>query len=163
MFLNRTLIGLSSHRRAQMCNSTCHLFLGIPLLMFFILLSLKLDSLLNEKHPYNQTPYIVISIPLFFSLISSMLLSFGNSGNDWWFGRKSFCNILFDAFPCLQYYANISYKFESPEMLDDDSENVRMINTQEPFVSIANTRQVQSHQNNTKSASHLCSSIESPD
>jgi hypothetical protein len=39
-------------------------------------------------------------------------MAFGNrNGNTWWFAmRKPFCNFVFDAFPFLREYANISYR-----------------------------------------------------
>jgi len=148
LFLSRSIHGLNP-RRAQMYGATCHLLLGIPLLLFFLLLTSKLDSIeLMRRSPSANAPYTLIGIPLFVSFLFLIFLSFGNkSDNVWWFAiRKPICNFLFEVFPCLHHYVNIRYEFgrSEPEARPSSSstrlqptieENVAMINNaEEQFV-----------------------------
>jgi hypothetical protein len=59
-----------------------------------------------------QVPYTLVSLPLYGALILLIFMAFGNkNGNTWWFGmRQPFCNFVFEAFPFLREYANISYR-----------------------------------------------------
>lgn len=77
----------------------------LPLLVFVILLSSKLDST-------TTLPYPIISLPLFISLLSCILMTFNSRAtNHWWFGtRKDFCTFVLETFPVMQIYANTSYK-----------------------------------------------------
>ncbi|KAH7729588.1 Transmembrane Fragile-X-F-associated protein [Aphelenchoides avenae] len=112
IFLSRSLHVLAAHRRSHIYNSACHLLLIIPLLTFFLMLSNKLDAA-EWLHDQGHTPYTLVASPLWLSLFLLLFMSFGSkTGNTWWFAmRKPFCNFIFDAFPCLQQYANISYRF----------------------------------------------------
>ncbi|CAD5218281.1 unnamed protein product [Bursaphelenchus okinawaensis] len=60
----------------------------------------------------EQLSFLVLSVPLYSALFLLILMTFGSpSGNSWWFGmRTPFCNFIFDAFPFLRQYANISYR-----------------------------------------------------
>ena len=117
VFLSRSIHGLNP-RRSQMYDATCHLLLGIPLLLFFLLLTSKLDSIETmRRSPSAHAPYTLIGIPLFVSFLFLIFLSFGSkSENVWWFAiRKPICNFLFEVFPCLHHYANIRYEFGGTE------------------------------------------------
>ncbi|KAI6233816.1 hypothetical protein M3Y99_00872900 [Aphelenchoides fujianensis] len=112
IFLSRSLFILNQQRRTQIYSSVCHLMLAIPLSAFFVLLTGKLDASRWSHEPPLQLSYLVVSIPLFISLVLLVFMAFGNrQGNTWWFAmRKPFCNFVFDAFPFLRQYANISYR-----------------------------------------------------
>uniref|UniRef100_A0A1I7YS82 Transmembrane protein n=1 Tax=Steinernema glaseri TaxID=37863 RepID=A0A1I7YS82_9BILA len=154
ILLSRTMQMLPSHRRNHIFSALCHLCVVVPLLMFLLLLTGRLDAIEanNSTIPITTTPEPVssdlsnliltttlspldaipglstISIPLFFALALLTLLTFGSrGGNPWWFAmRKPFCNFIFGHSPCLQQYANISYKIgrsssteeHEPELLE---------------------------------------------
>ncbi|KAI6229429.1 J domain-containing protein [Aphelenchoides besseyi] len=115
VFLSRSLFILNQQRRTQIFNSICHLMLAAPLITFFVLLTSKLDALRWIHERPTQLSYLIVSIPLFISLSLLVFMAFGNRhGNTWWFAmRKPFCNFVFDAFPLLRQYANISYRIGS--------------------------------------------------
>lgn len=79
---------------------------------FFVFLASKLDKLKWMDEKPEEVPYILVSGPLYIALILLIFMAFGNkNGNTWWFGmRQPFCNFVFDAFPFLREYANISYR-----------------------------------------------------
>lgn len=76
----------SLHRRSHIFSIIFHFLLSIPLLLFFLLLSSKLDSYSwFKQHFSDRIPYTVIGLPLYISLFFLLLLSFGSkSGNTWW-------------------------------------------------------------------------------
>lgn len=83
----------------------------VPLLVFIILLTNKLDA-----PPSVITPsYFLTFTPLFLTLIILIRLSFGSKpGSLWWFGmRADFCTYLLTLFPCLKEYGNISYAIKT--------------------------------------------------
>uniref|UniRef100_A0A1I8AYN7 XK-related protein n=1 Tax=Meloidogyne hapla TaxID=6305 RepID=A0A1I8AYN7_MELHA len=118
LFLNRTFYAhqqhIPSHRRPRLCASVCHVFLTIPFLLHLLLLASKLDYLDSPgTSKSGNTSFVLIALPLEISLFILLLLSFGaRPANVWWFGmRQSFCNFIFQFFPCLRHYVNISCKF----------------------------------------------------
>ncbi|KAK0420419.1 hypothetical protein QR680_014672 [Steinernema hermaphroditum] len=154
ILLSRTMQMLPSHRRQHIVTALCHFIVVVPLLLFLLLLTGRLDAIEanNSTLPITTTPdtsslevsahpttttlspleampgLSVISIPLFIALGQLTLLTFGSrGGNPWWFAmRKPFCNFVFGHSPCLQQYANISYKIgrassaedQEPELLE---------------------------------------------
>ncbi|KAF7639884.1 hypothetical protein Mgra_00000805 [Meloidogyne graminicola] len=118
LFLNRTFYAhqqhIPSNRRPRLCASICHVFLTIPFLLHLLLLASKLDYLESPgTSKSGNTSFVLIALPMEISLFILLLLSFGaRPANVWWFGmRQSFCNFIFEFFPCLRYYVNISCKF----------------------------------------------------
>ncbi|CAF0779712.1 unnamed protein product [Didymodactylos carnosus] len=78
----------------------------IPFLIFAILLVDRLDG-------NNSFSFCIISIPLWITLISWMIMPFGASNaNPWWFGlRRDICEWTVSKCPLLQLYGNNQYKF----------------------------------------------------
>ncbi|XP_028038363.1 transmembrane protein 185A [Bombyx mandarina] len=91
-------------RRTSFNSALAYTFTVIPILVFQVLLTNKLDDGLSFT-------YIVIVSPLFISYATLIIMSFSSKGgNKWWFGiRKDFCQFLLSVFPLLQEYANIAY------------------------------------------------------
>ncbi|XP_014671493.1 PREDICTED: transmembrane protein 185B-like [Priapulus caudatus] len=73
--------------------------------------------LCNKLDGESKTRYVVICLPLYLSLFTLMVMSFGSKGgNHWWFGiRKDFCQFLLGVCPLLQEYGNISYTIQRDE------------------------------------------------
>ena len=116
------------------CLLTGYSFLVIPLLVFLVLITNKLDRTVEMK-------YFAACAPLFLTFFTLMIASFGArggklpkklatilaslslgminqywmfSGNQYWFGlRKPPCQFLFGICPCLQLFGNISYSLYS--------------------------------------------------
>uniref|UniRef100_A0A914ZIX1 Rab-like protein 3 n=2 Tax=Parascaris univalens TaxID=6257 RepID=A0A914ZIX1_PARUN len=112
--LARSVHMLASQRRQHLYSALCHTLLVIPILVFLLLLTGKLDAVAwSEDEQVTQVPYIVVCSPLIISLICLVLMSFGaRGGNPWWFGmRAPFCTFLLETCPCLKQYANLRYKF----------------------------------------------------
>jgi hypothetical protein len=85
IFLARSVHLLSAHRRSHMFNAISHILLMIPLMIFFLLLSSKLDAFTWLDEHSNRIPYVIVSCPLFISLFFWLLMSFGSkNGNSWW-------------------------------------------------------------------------------
>lgn len=97
-------------RRTSMNSAVSYSMIVVPLLVFLVLLSNKLDS-------DRSLSFVATSIPLYFTFVVLILLSFGSKGgNQWWFGiRKDFCQFLLGVCPLLQEYGNISYSLHSDE------------------------------------------------
>ncbi|TKR64619.1 hypothetical protein L596_025117 [Steinernema carpocapsae] len=136
ILLSRTMQMLPAHRRQHIVSAFCHFLVVVPMLVFMLLLTGRLDAIEGSNstipiHPTTLDPLDLlepltttltpldaipnlstISIPLFVALAQLILLTFGSrGGNPWWFAmRKPFCNFIFGHSPCLQQYANISYK-----------------------------------------------------
>ncbi|XP_053608824.1 transmembrane protein 185B isoform X2 [Plodia interpunctella] len=91
-------------RRTSFNSALAYTFTVIPILVFQVLLTNKLDDGLSLS-------YIVVVSPLFVSYATLIIMSFSSKGgNKWWFGiRKDFCQFLLSVFPLLQEYANIAY------------------------------------------------------
>ena len=97
-------------------------FLVIPMLVFLVLITNKLDSNVNMY-------YFSACAPLFLTFFTLIMVSFGSRGgksikifakflkiiyffpgNQYWFGlRQPPCQFLFGICPCLQLFGNISY------------------------------------------------------
>lgn len=60
----------------------------------------------------SSLSYFLVSIPLYVSYLSLILLSFNShTGNVWWFGlRRDFCGLFLHACPFLKTYGNIEFK-----------------------------------------------------
>lgn len=101
---------IPEQRRGNISSAIGYAFLVIPLLIFEILLTNRLDG-------DNHIKYTAITVPLFISLITLICLSFGaKGGNSWWFGiRKDFCQFLLGVCPFLQEYGNISYSLHNDD------------------------------------------------
>lgn len=91
-------------RRTSFNSALAYTFTVIPILVFQVLLTNKLDDELSLS-------YIVVVSPLFVTYTTLIIMSFSSKGgNKWWFGiRKDFCQFLLSVFPLLQEYANIAY------------------------------------------------------
>ena len=87
--------------------------LVVPLLVFLVLLTNKLDSLDRDKSV--QIRYFSVCSPLYLTFFTLIVASFGSrGGNQYWFGlRKPPCQFLFGVCPCLQLFGNISYSLYS--------------------------------------------------
>ncbi len=83
-------------------------FLVIPLLVFLVLLTNKLDGSIRVS-------YFSACAPLFLTFFTLTITSFGSrGGNLYWFGlRKPPFQFLFHVCPCLQLFGNISYSLHS--------------------------------------------------
>lgn len=95
------------HRRASIHSASSSSLIFLPILMFLIALTCKLDS-----PPHMPVPsYTFTFIPLFFALAILIKRSFGSkTGSLWWFGMRSdFCTFFLTICPCLREYGNISF------------------------------------------------------
>ncbi|XP_013139931.1 PREDICTED: transmembrane protein 185B isoform X1 [Papilio polytes] len=94
-------------RRTSFNTALAYTFTVIPILVFQVLLTNKLDN----RDELSSFSYIVVVSPLFVSYATLIVMSFSSKGgNKWWFGiRKDFCQFLLSVFPLLQEYANIAY------------------------------------------------------
>uniref|UniRef100_A0A183E3J3 G_PROTEIN_RECEP_F2_4 domain-containing protein n=2 Tax=Gongylonema pulchrum TaxID=637853 RepID=A0A183E3J3_9BILA len=125
--LARSVHMLASQRRQHLYAAVCHTLLVIPIIVFLLLLTGKLDAVTwSDSEPITQIPYSVVCAPLNLALLCLVLMSFGSrGGNPWWFAmRAPFCTFLFEACPCLKQYANVSYKFRSSSQRQDIMESV---------------------------------------
>ncbi|EFO25757.1 hypothetical protein LOAG_02730 [Loa loa] len=114
--LARSVHILPSQRRHHLYSALCHTLLVIPILVFLLLLTGKLDAISwSDDEPISQIAFIIVCAPLDLALFCLVLMSFGaRGGNPWWFAmRAPFCSFLLEACPCLKQYANVSYKFRS--------------------------------------------------
>ncbi|MFH4982399.1 hypothetical protein AB6A40_009108 [Gnathostoma spinigerum] len=121
--LNRSIYVLATHRRQHLCSAVCHALLVIPMLIFLLLLTGKLDAVArSEEEPVPNISFLIVSVPLIISLFSLVLMSFGSrGGNPWWFNmRLPFCTFLLEKCPFLKQYANLSYKFGRSSSLNDN-------------------------------------------
>lgn len=119
---------MSISQRKNAINSAISNMLVLPVLVFQILLSDKLD---ND----NGMSYTIILIPIIVTLFSLILLSFCSKGssNNFWFGiRKS--NILMNA---LGEYGNINISYRNRNM---NFENIQHLDTQIQNVEEKNNR-----------------------
>uniref|UniRef100_A0A914XAS8 Transmembrane protein 185A n=1 Tax=Plectus sambesii TaxID=2011161 RepID=A0A914XAS8_9BILA len=114
VLLIRSIELLPEHRRQHVYSAVGYTFLVVPILIFLVLITGKLDSIeQNRMDDAAKMPFAVVCTPLYVSLLCLMLMAIGaKGGNSWWFGmRRDFCVFLLDACPCLQEYGNVSYKF----------------------------------------------------
>ncbi|CAL8129613.1 unnamed protein product [Orchesella dallaii] len=100
----------AEQRRSSTSSAIGYTFLVIPILIFQVLLTNKLDENMNIS-------YMAAVSPLCLTYIQLILTSFSNKrSNKWWFGiRKNFCHFLLDVCPCFQEYCNISYSVQDDE------------------------------------------------
>lgn len=108
IILSRSPEIIRDQRRGNLTSAIGYSLLVIPMLIFEILLANRLDE-------DNHFKYTAITVPLYISLLTLVLLSFGaKGGNQWWFGiRKDFCQFSLGLCPCLQEYGNIAYSAQS--------------------------------------------------
>jgi len=150
--LLRTPEVAADQRRASFHSAVSYSLIVLPLLVFLVLLSNKLDFNSPPTFPFSpsitvvttpspdQPPaiemsYFIVCIPLYFTFLILICLSFGSRGGNLckfsyhhktcidtniftfikgWFGmRKDFCSFLLSLCPCLREYGNISYNKHS--------------------------------------------------
>lgn len=124
----------SEQRRASIHSASSTSMIYLPLLIFIILLTSKLDSPPNVITP----SYFITSVPLFITLLILIRLSFGSRpGSLWWFGMRSdFCTFLLKICPCLKEYGNISFTMNFPRGdMVADSNNLHDSVTYNPYSS----------------------------
>jgi len=115
VLLIRSIDLLPERRRQHMWSAIGYTLLVVPLLVFLVLLTGKLDGEAMNDPDAARLPFVIVCTPLFVSLACLALMACGaRSGNQWWFGMRSdFCIFLLDSCPCLQEYGNVSYKWGS--------------------------------------------------
>ncbi|OZC05023.1 hypothetical protein X798_08016 [Onchocerca flexuosa] len=117
--LARSVHMLASQRRQHLYSALCHTLLVIPILVFLLLLTGKLDAVTwSDDEPISQIAFIVVCAPLDLALLCLILMSFGaRGGNPWWFAmRVPFCAFLLEACPCLKQYANEYVEYSETTM-----------------------------------------------
>jgi len=94
----------ADQRRSSTNSALGYSFLVVPLLVFLVLLTNKLDETVNIS-------YFAATSPLLLTFFTLVITSFGTrGGNQYWFGlRKPPCQFLFGVCPCLQLFGNVSY------------------------------------------------------
>lgn len=123
--LARSVHMLASQRRQHLYSAVCHTLLVIPIFIFLLLLTGRLDTFpLSEGETTSNMPFMVVCSPLLVSLFCLVLMSLGaRGGNPWWFAmRAPFCTFLLEHCPCLKQYANLSYKFGAHSHCDETAE-----------------------------------------
>ncbi|XP_040568519.1 transmembrane protein 185A [Lepeophtheirus salmonis] len=110
----------NEQRRTSTNLALCYSFMVIPMIVFLVLLTNKLDGTIRVS-------YFAAFSPLFLTFLTLLITSFGSKGgNQYWFGlRKPPCSFLFGICPCLQLFGNISYS------LHNDNVNTQSSNSQE--------------------------------
>ncbi|XP_021953878.1 transmembrane protein 185B [Folsomia candida] len=122
----------AEQRRNSTSAAIGHTFLVVPVLVFQVLLTNKLDGDINIS-------YMGVISPLCLTFAGLILMSLSNKrSNKWWFGiRKSFCHFLLDICPCFQEYCNISYSVQSQ---DEENHHRRENNATEPGTSASESQ-----------------------
>ncbi|VDM94997.1 unnamed protein product [Thelazia callipaeda] len=126
VLLARSVHMLASQRRHHLYSAVSHTLFVIPVLIFLLLLTGKLDAVSwSDDESPSQITFVVICAPLNLALFCLVLMSFGaRGGNPWWFAmRASFCTFLLEVCPCLKQYANVSYKFRASSERQDTTED----------------------------------------
>ena len=97
----------NEQRQASIHSASSSSLIFLPMLIFIILLTSKLDSPPNVPTP----GYFITCMPLFVTLMILIRLSFGSKpGSLWWFGmRTDFCTFLLTICPSLKEYGNTSF------------------------------------------------------
>nr|XP_057924609.1 transmembrane protein 185-like isoform X2 [Doryrhamphus excisus] len=113
----RSIDIIAEQRRTHITMAISWMTIVVPLLTFEILLVHKLDK-------PNSLSYVCVFVPLWLSLLTLMVTTFGQKGgNHWWFGiRKDFCHFLLELLPFLREYGNVSYdlqRSDDPEAAED--------------------------------------------
>lgn len=111
----------ADQRRTGVQTASLSSMVFVPMLVFIILLTNKLDAPPNVI----TLSYFFTFTPLFLTLIILIRMTFGSKpGSLWWFGmRADFCTYLLTLFPCLKEYGNISYTIDtrsSESVMDRD-------------------------------------------
>jgi len=118
------------HRRGNVNAALGNFFFIVPLLVFEIMLTKKLDYqyfvTFGGAPPHPHAPYLYTSVafPLLISFLTLLFTSVGRrGGNPWWCGfRKDFCSFLvLNLCPMLQEYGNISYQVHFDDEVSEDS------------------------------------------
>merc|ERR1719220_2076833 len=89
----------ADQRRSSTNSALGYSFLVVPLLVFLVLLTNKMDETVKIS-------YFAAASPLFLTFFTLTITSLGNrGGNQYWFGlRKPPCQFLFSVCPCLQLF-----------------------------------------------------------
>ena len=109
-------VSFQDHRRSSTNSALGYSFLVVPLLVFLVLLTNKLDQTVKIS-------FFAATSPLFLTFFTLIITSFGtrgesgfqelknffkmsfSGGNQYWFGlRKPPCQFLFSVCPCLQLF-----------------------------------------------------------
>lgn len=108
----------SDQRRSSTNSALGYSFLVVPLLVFLVLLTNKLDNTVKIS-------YFAAASPLFLTFFTLLVTSFGSrGGNQYWFGlRKPPCQFLFGVCPCLQLFGNVSYSLYSNNNTSSNNNN----------------------------------------
>eukprot|EP00096_Caligus_rogercresseyi_P003501 TRINITY_DN1661_c1_g1_i1.p1 TRINITY_DN1661_c1_g1~~TRINITY_DN1661_c1_g1_i1.p1 ORF type:complete len:367 (+),score=86.78 TRINITY_DN1661_c1_g1_i1:63-1163(+) len=113
----------SEQRRNSTNLALGYSFMVIPMIVFLVLLTNKLDGTIHIS-------YFAASSPLYLTFFTLLITSFGSKGgNQYWFGlRKPPCIFLFGICPCLQLFGNISYNLhdengQQPNSIDEETSN----------------------------------------
>jgi len=106
VLLIRSIDLLPEHRRQHVYTAIGYTFLVVPILIFLILLTNKLDG-------ESNLPFVIVFTPLYVSLLCLIFMACGTKGgNQWWFGiRRDFCQFLLDSCPFARQYGNVTYRF----------------------------------------------------
>jgi len=117
-------------RRGNVNAALGNFFFIVPLLVFEIMLTKKLDYQFGtthygggSRHPHAPYLYTSVVFPLLVSFLTLLCTSVGRrGGNPWWCGiRKDFCSFLvLNLCPMLQEYGNISYQVHLDDEVSDD-------------------------------------------
>uniref|UniRef100_A0A0N5B3B1 Uncharacterized protein n=1 Tax=Strongyloides papillosus TaxID=174720 RepID=A0A0N5B3B1_STREA len=104
----------NNFRKDFFYSAICNIFITIPIFVFLLLLTAKLDhssfyGILNVE----KISYRIAFTPLLISLCYLTFCALGPNGNlFWWFSfPKSFWPHCFEVFPCLKLYGNINVRF----------------------------------------------------
>lgn len=117
------------HRRGNVNAALGNFFFIVPLLVFEIMLTKKLDyqysGTFGGLTPHPHAPYLYTSVvfPLLISFLTLLFTSVGRrGGNPWWCGfRKDFCSFLvLNLCPMIQEYGNISYQVHFDDEVSED-------------------------------------------
>lgn len=110
----------SDQRRSSTHSALGYSFLVVPLLVFLVLLTNKLDNTLKIS-------YFAATTPLFLTFVTLIITSFGTrGGNQYWFGlRKPPCQFLFGVCPCLQLFGNVSYSLQNMGNIERNNNSER--------------------------------------
>jgi len=119
----------NQQRRGNVNAALGNFFFIVPLLVFEIMLTKKLDyqyfGIPAQFGGNSHAPFLYTSavFPLLVSFLTLLFTSVGRrGGNPWWCGfRKDFCSFLvLNLCPMLQEYGNISYQVHFDDEVSDD-------------------------------------------
>uniref|UniRef100_A0A0K0E5Y0 Uncharacterized protein n=1 Tax=Strongyloides stercoralis TaxID=6248 RepID=A0A0K0E5Y0_STRER len=104
----------NNFRKDFLYSTVCNIFITIPIFIFLLLLTIKLDnSSFYGIFNVNKISYRIIFTPLLISLCYLTFSALGANGKlFWWFSfPNSFWPHCFEVFPCLKLYGNINVRF----------------------------------------------------